>query len=306
MFGHGGLKPYFVFSALAVATILTKANAQAPAAPASYTGTIQPIIFKNCNGCHTFGGHAGGLRMDSYESLLAGGDSGPALVKGDPAKSLMVKAIHYDNPDIKMPPKGKLAAADVAAIELWIQQGAIAGAPAEPTPTASDTAPPPASAAPVAQPDSKPKTEPEPIATSEPAPKPTPQQEEFFESKVRPVLAKNCYGCHTSLQSGGLRLDSREAMLKGGKDGVVVVPGHPESSLLITAVHYNGKIQMPPVGRLKLDEIASLEDWIRDGAPWPGRCGCQFLKSDGRAAQVLGVPCAFTAHGARSKIRLGV
>ena len=271
MFGHGGVKPYIVLSAVAVAAILTKANAQAPAPPPSYTGAIQPIIFKNCNGCHTFGGHAGGLRMDSYESLLAGGDSGPALVKGDPAKSLMVKAIHYDNPDIKMPPKGKLAASDIAAIELWIQQGAIAGAPAEPTATASDTAPPPASAAPVAAPppDSKPKTEPETITASEPAPKPTPEQEAFFESKVRPVLAKNCYGCHTSLQSGGLRLDSREAMLKGGKDGVVVVPGHPESSLLITAVHYNGEIQMPPVGRLKLDEIASLEDWIRDGAPWP-------------------------------------
>ncbi len=160
MFGHGGVKPYIVFSALAVAAILTRANAQAPAPPPSYTGTIQPIIFKNCNGCHTFGGHAGGLRMDSYESLLAGGDSGPALVKGDPAKSLMVKAIHYDNPDIKMPPKGKLAAADIATIELWIQQGAIAGASAEPTATASDTAPPPASAPRCPNPSPKPSQSP--------------------------------------------------------------------------------------------------------------------------------------------------
>ena len=267
MFGRVDMRLYFIRGAFVLAIFLIRVGAQTPAATPTYTGTIQPIIFKNCNGCHTFGGHAGGLVMDSYDSLMQGGDKGPSVVKGDPATSLMMKAVRYNDPDIKMPPKGKLADADIAAIELWIKQGAIAGAAAEPTSTGSDTAPPltpPASAT-----KSEPKTEPEPVADSQPAPKPTPEQEEFFESKVRPVLAKNCYGCHTSSASGGLRLDSRAAMLKGGQDGVVVVPKHPESSLLVTAIHYDGKIQMPPVGRLKSDEIASLEEWIRDGAPWP-------------------------------------
>ena len=81
------------------------------------------------------------------------------------------------------------------------------------------------------------------------APKITPEQEQFFESKVRPLLAKNCYSCHTRSASGGLRLDSREAVLKGGKDGAVVVPGHPESSLLISALNYKTAIQMPPAAR---------------------------------------------------------
>src|SRR5262245_59787821 len=71
--------------------------------------------------------------------------------------------------------------------------------------------------------------------------------EQFFESKVRPVLANNCYTCHTGAQSGGLRLDSREAILKGGKSGPAVVPGDPEHSLLIQAISYtHPRLKMPP------------------------------------------------------------
>ena len=63
---------------------------------------------------------------------------------------------------------------------------------------------------------------------------------DFFETKVRPVLAANCYDCHADMRSGGLRLDSREAMLKGGKSGPAIVPGDPEKSLLIQAVRQTG------------------------------------------------------------------
>src|SRR5215217_3362965 len=71
--------------------------------------------------------------------------------------------------------------------------------------------------------------------------------EQFFESKVRPILANNCYTCHTGAQSGGLRLDSREAILRGGKSGPAVVPGSPEQSLLIQATSYtHPRIKMPP------------------------------------------------------------
>src|SRR5579863_7306905 len=59
---------------------------------------------------------------------------------------------------------------------------------------------------------------------------------EFFETKVRPVLADKCYSCHTSTAMGGLRLDSREAMLKGATRGPAVVPGDPDKSVLITAI----------------------------------------------------------------------
>ena len=74
---------------------------------------------------------------------------------------------------------------------------------------------------------------------------------EDFEQKVRPVLAKHCYACHTATKAGGLRLDSREAMLSGGKSGPAVVPGIAGGSLLIRAVRQeSAKLKMPPGSKL--------------------------------------------------------
>ena len=91
---------------------------------------------------------------------------------------------------------------------------------------------------------------------------------DLFENKVRPVLAENCYVCHTNVQSGGLRLDSREGLLKGGTSGPALVPGDPEKSLLIQAVRQVGDLKMPKGGKLKPPEIASLVEWVKLGAPW--------------------------------------
>src|SRR6266567_2712101 len=75
---------------------------------------------------------------------------------------------------------------------------------------------------------------------------------EFFETRIRPILAANCYSCHTDTHMGDLRLDSREALLKGGKSGTAVMPGDPDKSLLIQAVRQtNPKLKMPMGGRLK-------------------------------------------------------
>jgi mono/diheme cytochrome c family protein/cytochrome c553 len=94
--------------------------------------------------------------------------------------------------------------------------------------------------------------------------------EEFFEVKVRPVLAAHCQECHgAEKHKGGLRLDGRGAMLKGGETGAVVVPGKPNDSPLIEAIRYEGEVQMPPKGKLKDEEIAALTDWVKRGAPWP-------------------------------------
>jgi hypothetical protein len=94
--------------------------------------------------------------------------------------------------------------------------------------------------------------------------------EQFFESKVRPILANNCYTCHTGAKSGGLRLDSREALLKGGKSGPAVVPGSPEQSLLIQATSYkHPRIKMPPGDKLEEADVADLSKWVSGGAVWP-------------------------------------
>src|SRR5262245_62731175 len=75
------------------------------------------------------------------------------------------------------------------------------------------------------------------------------EAEGFFESKVRPVLAANCVECHGPTKaSGGLRLDSREGLFKGGENGPAVTPGDVESSLLAIAIKHDEKefVQMPP------------------------------------------------------------
>src|SRR5437868_4645242 len=73
-----------------------------------------------------------------------------------------------------------------------------------------------------------------------------PQSAEFFETSVRPVLAANCYDCHAEEKMGGLRLDSREGLLKGGKSGPAIIPGDPEKSLLIQAVRQTREtLKMP-------------------------------------------------------------
>src|SRR5262245_28390617 len=94
---------------------------------------------------------------------------------------------------------------------------------------------------------------------------------EWFEEKIRPLLAARCFECHTDDKSGGLRLDSREAMILGGESGSAIEPGTPEESLLIKAVQRAPKVPAMPkkAAKLKQDEIDDLVAWVRAGAPWP-------------------------------------
>src|SRR5579885_3513866 len=104
-------------------------------------------------------------------------------------------------------------------------------------------------------------------ATSQPSDQPS---AEFVEMKVRPVLAGKCYGCHTDAKSGGLQLDSREHILKGGNSGPAIIPGDPDHSLLIQALRQtHPRIKMPPGGKLPDDDINNIAAWIKAGAAWP-------------------------------------
>ena len=94
-------------------------------------------------------------------------------------------------------------------------------------------------------------------------------KDDFFETKVRPILATECFSCHTDSQLGGLRLDSRDALLKGGKSGPAIVPGDPDKSLLVTAIRQSGSLKMPKGGKLTADQIDAIAQWIRNGAVWP-------------------------------------
>src|SRR5436853_3501706 len=79
----------------------------------------------------------------------------------------------------------------------------------------------------------------------------TPQQIEFFENHIRPVLVASCYPCHgptVAAPMGGLRVDSREMLLLGGKSGPAIAPGNLQSSRLWAAINFQDKVKMPPSG----------------------------------------------------------
>lgn len=99
----------------------------------------------------------------------------------------------------------------------------------------------------------------------------TPQ---YYTEHVQPILQANCYRCHAGLNHrGGLRLDSRAGLMHGGKDGTVIVPGHPEQSLLVTLIRHEGPASdpkpMPPRSKLSDADIATITEWIRAGAIMP-------------------------------------
>ena len=100
------------------------------------------------------------------------------------------------------------------------------------------------------------------------AAEPSPADLEFFEKRVRPLLVEHCQKCHGSAkQESGLRLDRRDGVERGGEGGPIIDRKALESSRLLEVIGYEGDIQMPPKGRLPDDQIATLTEWVKRGAP---------------------------------------
>ena len=93
-----------------------------------FESKIRPILVEHCAKCHSCSANKlkGNLSLDGRDTMLKGGNAGPALVPGDPERSLLVTAIRHGDPDLRMPPRGKLSAEQIAAIERWIKNGAKA------------------------------------------------------------------------------------------------------------------------------------------------------------------------------------
>ncbi len=106
---------------------------------------------------------------------------------------------------------------------------------------------------------------------------PTQEELDFFEKKIRPVLVKHCYECHSAESKevkGGLLLDTREGLQKGGDSGGHgVVPGEPAESVLLEALRYE-TFEMPPKQQLSETVIADFEKWIKMGAPDRAKAKC--------------------------------
>ncbi len=112
-------------------------------------------------------------------------------------------------------------------------------------------------------------------------PAPTPDQAAFFETRIRPVFVASCLPCHSkSSHLSGLALDSRAGFVKGGDSGPTVVPGGPDKSLLVQAVRQTGSLKMPQGGKLKPNQIADIEAWVKMGAPWPDDAAGQTQKTE--------------------------
>ena len=238
------------------------------------------ILANHCYDCHSIKKSKGKLRLDALAYILKGGKEGPALVVGHPEKSEMIRRIKLPaSDDDAMPTKGKrLTRKEIEILEVWVKQGA---------PWPSTALKSTASAAALDQ-----KTElaenvdrfkdlgsseDRIINTSEATSK-APEvlnanQLQELNINVRTILAHNCYSCHNATKTkGGLRLDKKEFIFKGGEDGPILVPGNPEKSDMIRRVKlpFGHDDAMPTKGkRLSKEDIAMLEYWIQQGAPWP-------------------------------------
>ena len=114
-----------------IALALLAASGAGIAAPAEGDGMeffekeVRPVLVNRCYQCHSVAKKTkGGLALDSRESTLKGGDSGPALVAGDPEQSKLIEAVRYKSHDLQMPPKGELPAGEVETLEKWVKMGA--------------------------------------------------------------------------------------------------------------------------------------------------------------------------------------
>jgi hypothetical protein len=105
--------------------------------------------------------------------------------------------------------------------------------------------------------------------------RPTAEQTRFFETSIRPMLVKKCFKCHgEKKQWGGLRLDSRGALLRGGESGAAIVPGRPDKSLLISVIREtDDELRMPKDDSLTPRQINELVRWVEMGAPFPTEAG---------------------------------
>lgn len=136
------------------------------------------------------------------------------------------------------------------------------------------------------------------------------EREQFFEAKIRPVLAEHCFECHAESSKrvkGSLKLDSAAALALGGDSGAVIVAGDPDASLLVRALRYSDpEVEMPPKGKLDPAIVADFEEWVRQGAYFPApadsptsaaaRAAIDFTRSDHWAFQPMAKPEVSKVH----------
>lgn len=271
-------------------TAPAKANALGDPQDQFYAEKIQPVFAAKCLECHGPEKQKGGFRLDVKAFALKGGKSGErAIIPGDPLHSHLVQVITaLPTDDAIMPPEGKaiLSPQEILDIIHWIANGAHFLEPLNtPIPPAYPSTNGPGTVREGAQlPATMTTTAPVVAATEAPriAEPANRARSELpgtltFAHDIQPIFAAHCVFCHgPEKQKRGLRLDSREAVLRGDRDGeAVLIPGHAPESLLYVRVALPEQFDpleehMPPLHKkvpMSTREIATVADWINAGAP---------------------------------------
>ncbi len=226
-------------AAISLALVITAFTASAQSTDEFFETRVRPVLAGKCYGCHAEV-RLGGLRLNSLEALLAGGRTGPAIIPGDPDNSLLIKVVRHEVADLEMPQDGEpLSPREIEGLAEWIRMEAL-------------------------------WPEEDRVAVRAVADEGLSLGGQLFVDRVRPVLERSCFACHTDDERGGLRLDSRERVLQGGGRGPAIIPGNPEQSVLIAALrHESDDLQMPRnADQLTDREIQGFVEWIRAGAEW--------------------------------------
>lgn len=204
-----------------------------PANGTSGSGAVLQIFAEQCVKCHNAKQSAGKLRLDSFEGLARGGASGPAVIPGQSVESNVYKRITATDAALRMPPAvAPLAADRIGAIKQWIDAGAEGFV---------------LSGAPL-------------------------NRKVDFARDVEPILKSSCYECHSgSRPKSGLRLDAKNAAIKGGIGGAVIKAGDSNASRLVQRIEGGGGEARMPFGRSPLtgEQISIVRQWIDSGAEWP-------------------------------------
>lgn len=223
---------------------------------------IAPIFVKHCLDCH--GKDAkGGLRLDTYAGMEKGGKSGPLLVIGDAANSLLMARLTAAG-DARMPKGGEpLSEAECRKIAEWINRGAKFDGDDPEKPLGQLTAGVDRSRG-----TGSVKT----VSVKIFVPRPTGKETVSFTKDIAPFMVERCLRCHSGKgPKGGLSLETFESLLKGGKTGAEIVPGKLEKSRLWALVGEQKPFKMPPGDAfIKRAHWNSLRTWILEGAKYDG------------------------------------
>lgn len=233
------------------------------------------ILENHCFECHSVKKSKGKLRLDALEYMLKGGEGGPAIQIGYPEKSEFIHRIKLPaSHDDAMPTKGKrLTKKEIEILEIWVKQGAPW--PGSSSQSAQSAIEPKEITEEKSVIGNEIKNEKVPVVSDVPSSTSVAlntNQIQELTMNVRSILAHNCYSCHNATKSkGGLRMDKKELLFKGGESGPILVAGNVSKSEIIRRIKLptSHDDAMPTKGkRVSKEDIAMLEYWIQQGAPW--------------------------------------